>query len=1626
MEEDNDGENATGSPSSGGENGFVHIQSPHPHPDPAVEHQAERLEQDDGVVVTRVEDTVQDEPYEARTTEDAGHDEFMDCPDDLVSSEARSPGSAMRARQQPFMDDTRNIPSNAPEIETEILPRDDEEERKALLKEVSNLHHQLKALSNQQSPTDETGEGGEKSLLPLHEMVNECSKFIEISLNERLQTEGTIRELNATIHMKDKEIEDLMTRVNEQSTSHDEVNLRSDEMSYFEATTDRILSSLVIAIGDSELTDTSISGKLSHLEKSTSLLLEKYHHFLSEAEMLGHCLAEVKPGFEMDDDMESVFFSAREELFVVRRKELELNEKNTHLEYQFGQLMEQLDKNRETVELLNAEIGKLQGEVEQEKTRYSTTKEKLSMAVTKGKALVQQRDSLKQLIAEKTSELERCLSELQEKSTALEAAESRNAELTQVEIFSNSLQEALSQRDTILQKCAEILSLGLPEVAQFPDFESQVSWLVESYNVAKDQFIKIQDENIATKEAASVEIDRLTASLLAESQEKYHLNEELKDLTSKYEGIVEEKKQMVAMTESSPIDNEVLEKIQNLLYLSDLDSKLYKQILELDLDNRSNEIVTVSEELRVIKDEKDSLQTNLQRSEEKASLLREKLSMAVKKGKGLVQERENLKQQINEKNAQIEALMADFQKQESALGDFRDQVAKLESERDHIGQYLTQSNTILQEIIETIDDTNINLPIDVNEPVEKVKWFATYLNECQIAKTQVEQELVDVKDEAGQLASKLTEALTNMKSLEDALSVSEINVSQLFQDKRDFELSKSQAEQEAEVLKEEIDTLNNKLVESLKQLQSLDNKLAGSEKTIGLLTEEKNELEIAKSHVEDELRAQRSKFQEALSLAENRISEVTSEKEEAQASKVVTETELQKVKEAFSAHVSNLEEAKMTIKSLEEAMSHLKTNISQFSQENEKATLLESEIQKLKEEAEQEISNLKTELSACRQELEAKHDKWGPELVDFFGNLKMMLKDESLLSSFKQSFDKKVESLKEIERLVKDVKDSFDTELLQDYPAIEECLQAPTVPPASFDNDWNTGMIDDEFNAEDAASIGSYVGNTLDNLNKKNQILADQFASFSTLFDDMIASLLKKLLVVQQLKGLQKSLIEEHVSDKENMSIKIEGLQGELEKSKEVIQQHFNAKENMSTTIEELQGELEKTRSMYDKVKEENDAFQRRVIELENELEASGNTCNEMSSKLEDYQAKEDTWNESKRQLSAQSILSISAKEDMSATIEELQGELEKTRSLYDKIKEENDAFQRRVLELEHELEASGNTCDELSSRLEDYRAKEDMWNESTRELSAQSISAVSAKEKMSAIIEELQGELEKVRSMYDQIKEENDAFQRRALRLENELEASGNTCNELSSKLEDYRAKEDGWNESKQELSDHEGDAGNVLLSASQIKALFDKIDEITIPFPDLVVRDIQPQDSDPVNKLFYVVDSVNELLDQLTLLTHAKEDLRSTLSQQTLEVDHLKVEFKEGLQNIIQKLGIEESGGIKKPADVAGLLLVLEKSIQGIVLDRENTRFKLVETQKVAKDLSSKVKLLEDVIQSRTGGPDTIQERGVFEAPSLTAGSEISEVDEQACVINIAPISACLVYLFLTILVLNSTHFL
>ncbi|GKF64657.1 hypothetical protein Tco_0188105, partial [Tanacetum coccineum] len=38
----------------------------------------------------------------------------------------------------------------------------------------------------------------------------------------------------------------------------------------------------------------------------------------------------------------------------------------------------------------------------------------------------------------------------------------------------------------------------------------------------------------------------------------------------------------------------------------------------------------------------------------------------------------------------------------------------------------------------------VAIPADVTKPIEKVKWCATYIHECQVAKAKVEQELGDI------------------------------------------------------------------------------------------------------------------------------------------------------------------------------------------------------------------------------------------------------------------------------------------------------------------------------------------------------------------------------------------------------------------------------------------------------------------------------------------------------------------------------------------------------------------------------------------------------------------------------------------------------------------------------------------------------------------------------------------------------------------------------------------------------------------------------------------------------------------------------------------------------------------
>ncbi|XP_049403008.1 trans-Golgi network-localized SYP41-interacting protein 1 isoform X1 [Solanum stenotomum] len=1670
---------------------------------PVAINQVDAADLKGGISVAAAE-YVENDTKDTRMADDGGREDmFVDCPDDIEGPETPQYVDESNDAHDSQLEGLSNG-AHDPDLKAEVeqlrkmlndsiaekdrIAREAEEERAASTYELTRLTNLFKGLIDTRSlPNKDDGElvenlhhseagvGDLASGVSLHEVVTDVSKFLKEVLDERVQTESKIRELNDLIHMKNQEIDALNSKVSEFSMERDVALSHSnseqensahlsvvqlEKEHHMTEIANEILASLASAVPLEKFSDESVTGKMLHVKNMISVLAEKYNVFLSEVNQLRWSLTEVAPDHNMQDEM-GVLVVARDTLAEFRTRELNLNQHLSFLSDENGKLSEELNKYKLMVENANAEITKLGAEIEQERTRYANTKEKLSLAVTKGKALVQQRDALKKSLSEKASELQRYQIELQEKSNSLEAVEQTKDLLGRSESLAASLQEALIQKEMILQKCEEILSkasgseqfqstdtiekvkwlademnalnetslqlqrvadslssFDFPQPVQSNGPDAQVAWLLESLNLAKEDVRILHEQMGAAKEAANNEIGQLTAFLVGEAQDKNYLQEELEDLNHKYAVLAQkehqasmDKDRIISMLlEASKINTydqelvyqsqsdmtvlikkcvenikeessasveahshqfESFEQMQSDLYIRDLELRLYGQILteemsdKAELNRLSNHSVKVTEELCALKEEKESLEKNLEQYEDKVSLLREKLSMAVKKGKGLVQEREKLKGTLDEKSAEIEKLKSDLHQQESLSNDHKLQIDKLSAEmdripqleadlvamkdqRDQLEQFLVERNNMLQKVIELLDGIVLPADLGFQNPIEKVKWISGYVRESQTAKMEAEQELGQVKDEASSLANKLLEVQKTIKSLEDALSAADNNISQLLEDKNEFEAAKALVEKELEKAMEE-----------------------ASAKTVEF----------------ENVFVDRKSIEDALSLAEKNVLVLKNEKEEALLGKDAAESELQKIKEEFSFHTNKLKMADETIQSLEDALVQAEKNISLFTEENNRVQVgradLENEINKLKGEAdiqncklsdasmtiksledalldsgnkisnlvnekknaEEEIVVLTSKVDACMQELAGSQGSVETKVLELsthLSRLQLLLRDEILFSSLRKTFQGKFESLKDMDLLLKEIWDSFsevDTEVLPDSPTKDD--PSFSIPSVSVVNDaLKEEVANGEPNATDGDNITLHLGKIVDGFELRNKILAENIGCYSASMDDLIKAILRKL-------ELTKSKALPVIELTESLKQKVRDAEvGRL------------AQENI---IQSLERDLKVLLS----------AFK----DATSELALTQNRLSELGSNF-DLEKLKETSPEQLANFGEDAIVHHHLELDSSQsarTAAKLLLAARQSHHLTEQFKPVMDVMVGTIKDLQVKLEESNNTC--------------------------------------------------------VKVLEEKETHQERISHLETNLEELNDLCDEMKLKLEDYQAKEDNIKEKEAELlslnakaSLNFQEAENLTLSASHMRSLFDKLKEIeTLMGPD--VGDAEAYDSPDVRRLFYVVDTFPRLQLQMNSLSREKKELQSSLEKQALQIESLKdeveehmkdevdcakmknelLEFTIGLENIIHKLGSNNLVDLHKETPVTGFLPVLDKLIVAKVLESENLKAKTEElladlhgTQKVVEDLSSKVKSLENSNQLKVTPLEINQERGIFEAASLPTQSEISEVQD------------------------------
>ncbi|KAL6964311.1 hypothetical protein U1Q18_035367 [Sarracenia purpurea var. burkii] len=164
-------------------------------------------------------------------------------------------------------------------------------------------------------------------------------------------------------------------------------------------------------------------------------------------------------------------------------------------------------------------------------------------------------------------------------------------------------------------------------------------------------------------------------------------------------------------------------------------------------------------------------------------------------------------------------------------------VTTIKGSKDQLEQFLVESNNMLKRLVESIDSIVLSVDLSFVEPVEKVQCLAGYLNECQVAKTRVDQELEKLKVESTNLSSKLTEVYTANKSLEEALSSAETDISQLAEEKKELEVGKTYVEQELQKALEEASSHAGKFADMYATRKPLEDALSEAENKISVDTE---------------------------------------------------------------------------------------------------------------------------------------------------------------------------------------------------------------------------------------------------------------------------------------------------------------------------------------------------------------------------------------------------------------------------------------------------------------------------------------------------------------------------------------------------------------------------------------------------------------------------------------------------------------------------------------------------------------------------------------------------------------------------------------------------------------------
>ncbi|XP_022878871.1 COP1-interactive protein 1 isoform X2 [Olea europaea var. sylvestris] len=211
-------------------------------------------------------------------------------------------------------------------------------------------------------------------------------------------------------------------------------------------------------------------------------------------------------------------------------------------------------------------------------------------------------------------------------------------------------------------------------------------------------------------------------------------------------------------------------------------------------------------DLEALEIKKNELQELLNQEEQKSASFREKLNVAVRKGKSLVQQRDGMKQVIEELTAEVERLKSEIKLNKNVVLEYdqrikdlsvnQERVQDLESENMFLKDrvcYLQEKESSLSMILDTLGNIDVDLARNIGNPVEKLKEIGKHCHGLQTALGSTEQESRKSKRAAELLLAELNEVQERNDVLQEELEKASGELSELSKEKDLAEAAKHEA-----------------------------------------------------------------------------------------------------------------------------------------------------------------------------------------------------------------------------------------------------------------------------------------------------------------------------------------------------------------------------------------------------------------------------------------------------------------------------------------------------------------------------------------------------------------------------------------------------------------------------------------------------------------------------------------------------------------------------------------------------------------------------------------------------------------------------------------------------------------